>query len=127
MVVNQKSYIFMILFRLTTANITVYSLKTTIHISLINSYVDFYIAFFWRILASATAAKPPRHVPVNKLMECRFCFCKIVTECKACEPPIIQEVLRTRTLLERLSIFSIEAGESELVLRTVLQCIKLPV
>ena len=87
MVVNQKSYIFMILFRLTTANITVYSLKTTIHISLINSYVDFYIAFFWRILASATAAKPPRHVPVNKLMECRFCFCKIVTEYKACEPP----------------------------------------
>ena len=44
-----------------------------------------------RILASATAAKLPRHVPVSKLMECRFCFCKIVTECKACEPPTIQE------------------------------------
>ena len=34
-----------------------------------------------------------RHVPVNKLMECRFCFCKIVTECKACELPIIQDRL----------------------------------
>ena len=35
------------------------------------------------------------------------------------EPPKSKTVLRTRTLLKRLSIFSIEAGESELVLRTV--------